>query len=406
MQFTPRRALFHLLPPENSASIDDVMTRYVTRREMLQVTATFGAGLLVGGWSAAGAQTQAASVNLPAHSEQLIRDYMEEFSVPGMQLTYRRGARVLYAGNFGWANREEHQAVASDSLFRIASCSKAFTSAAIFRLMEMGRLSLKDKVFTADGILRQFSEAGPQRDWIHAITIHHLLTHTGGGWGNHANDPMFAETGKNQDQLIRWTLETHPLEHPPGEHYDYSNFGYGVLGRVIEHVSGQSYAAFVRQAVLRPANLRDMEIGSQTAARNEVRYYGQAGENPYNFPIARMDSHGGWIASASDLAAFLASLFAPTDDAGMMPLLKPESLKQMTTGSGANPAYACGLSVNPAGNAWHAGSLPGSISIMVHTHSKLSWAAVYNTRSPKTDALGKLDNLLWIIARSVPAWGA
>ncbi|HRI14037.1 MAG TPA: penicillin-binding protein, partial [Verrucomicrobiota bacterium] len=69
-----------------------------------------------------------------------------------------------------------------------------------------------------------------------------------------------------------------------------------------------------------------------------------------------------------------------------------------------NPDYACGLAVNHAGNAWHAGSLPGTMSLMVHTHSKMTWAAVLNTRSTKEGAESRLDNMLWKIARNSPEW--
>jgi CubicO group peptidase (beta-lactamase class C family) len=147
-----------------------------------------------------------------------------------------------------------------------------------------------------------------------------------------------------------------------------------------------------------------MRIGTHGATRTESHYYGQGGENPNDFTIARMDSHGGWIATATDLALFMACLFSPADDEGAAPILKPESLRVMTTGTQANPNYACGLNVNNRGNAWHTGSLPGTTSLMVHTHSKMSWAVVLNTRSTKPDSQSRLDNLLWEVARTVPEW--
>lgn len=375
-----------------------------TRREMLRRSVMSGAVLAAGAFPIRSLWAQDAAAVLPEKSNALVREYMKEFSVPGLQLTYMRGARLLYTGCFGEANREEHQPVKPDSLFRIASNSKAFTATAIFLLVEAGKVQLSDNVFAPDGILPQFSELGEHRDWLHTITVHQLLTHTGGGWSNESNDPMFEKTGFNQEELIRWTLKTHPLQHPPGEKYAYSNFGYCVLGRVIEKVSGQNYVRFVREEVLRRAGIHDMRIGTHKPAPDEVHYYGQNDERPYECPIFRMDSHGGWISTATDMARFLACLFAPADNEGGAPLLTPESLKIMTTGTEANPGYACGLAVNKAGNAWHAGSLPGTMSLMVHTHSKMAWAAVLNTRSPKEAAGSKLDRMLWEIARSVPEW--
>jgi D-alanyl-D-alanine carboxypeptidase len=377
----------------------------VSRRDMLRTSALLGVGLCAGSLPAFRAGARAPLPQLPDSSKKLMHEYMREFSVPGLQLAYVRGTRVLYSGCFGVAHRAKHQPVTTASLFRIASNSKAFTSAAILRLVEAGKLRLEDRVFAPDGILKQFSEIGPHRDWLHAITIYQLLTHTGGGWSNDSNDPMFEDKGRNHDQLIRWTLETHRLQHPPGENYAYSNFGYCVLGRVIERVSGERYPEFVRREVLRPARISDMRIGTHNTAPDEVHYYGQAGENPQSFPIARMDAHGGWIATALDMATFLACLFSPVDNEGGTQILTSESLRTMTTGSAANPGYACGLAVNKAGNAWHSGGLPGTMSLMVHSHSKMCWAVALNTSSPKKDAELRLDKMLWEVAKSVPEWG-
>jgi CubicO group peptidase (beta-lactamase class C family) len=350
------------------------------------------------------AHAQGPAPALPPRALVLIRQYMDEFDIPGLQLSYLRGSRTLHTAVFGVAERATKRPVRPASLFRIASDSKAFTSTGVMMLVERGQLRLTDRVFAPDGILPQFSRIGPRRDWLHAITVHQLLTHTCGGWDNENNDPMFAKPGFNHAQLIAWTLRSLPLQNAPGEKYAYSNFGYCVLGRVIERVSGQPYAQFMQRTVLQPVQIFDMRIATRKAAPREVRCYGQGGERPYAFPIARMDSHGGWIATAEDMAHLLACLFSPIDNEGAPRLINAATLRVMTTGTRANPGYACGLQVNNAGNAWHTGSLPGTMSIMVHTGSRMSWAAVVNTRSKKADAQPRLDNLLWQVARSVPEW--
>jgi CubicO group peptidase (beta-lactamase class C family) len=342
----------------------------------------------------------------PPDAEPLVRRYMQQFDVPGLSLTFARGERILYTGCFGLADRETRRPVRPDSLFRIASNSKAFTSAAIFLLVESGKLALNDRPLAPDGVLREYASLGRQQDLLHAITIRDLLTHTAGGWSNDGNDPMFERPQLDQDGLIRWTLQTHALQNPPGQKYAYSNFGYCLLGRVIEHASGERYAAFVHQRVLRVPQAEDMRIGARQPAPGEVRYYGQGGEKPYVFPIARMDSHGGWIATSRDMARFLASLFSPQDDERAAPIVSAQSLREMTAGSQANRQYGCGLELNAAGNAWHNGSLPGTMSIMVHTRSGMSWACVVNTRSRDDAALSRLDSMLWEVARSVPQWRA
>lgn len=342
----------------------------------------------------------------PPQIDREVSQYMAQYGVPGLTMCFLRGKSLLYSGAFGMADRSTQAPVTAASLFRIASNSKAFTSASIFLLMEAGKLQLEQTVFSPDGILPQYSNLGNHKDWLHNITVHHLLTHTSGGWSNQDNDPMFKMPGLNQDQLIEWALKTHELQNPPGHHYAYSNFGYCVLGRVIEKISGQPYAQFVRQNVLSKVGANDMRIATHKPAPNEVTYYGQHGENPYAIPITRMDSHGGWIATSEDMARFMACLFSPEDQEGAAPLLSLRSLKTMTTGTSANPGYACGLEVNPAGNAWHNGGLPGTVSLMVHTHSGCSWAAVMNTRSGQGTQEPDLDRMLWHIAHGVPTWKA
>lgn len=370
----------------------------VNRRDFLQCAAAVALGGL--------AQRMLAldSSAIPDSADAELHTYMQKYSVPGISICYQRGREVLYSAGFGVSDRESRSPVTPASLFRIASNSKAFTAAAIFLLIQSGRLKLDDTVFSPQGILSQYANLGKQKDWLHSITIHHLLTHTCGGWSNENDDPMMEQPGFDHQRLIAWTIETHALVNPPGQHYAYSNFGYCVLGRVIEQVSGQPYAQFVRQNVLRVVGANDMRIATHRPAPNEVTYYGQNREDPYKPPITRMDSHGGWIATSHDMATFLASLFAPTDRSDAPALLSRDSLTSMTTGSDANHGYACGLAVNRAGNAWHFGSLPGTLSLMVHTRTGYSWAAVMNTRSPMNEQTSDLDRMMWRIARSDAAW--
>src|SRR4029079_11605684 len=120
---------------------------------------------------------------------------------------------------------------------------------------------------------------------IEKITVQNLLEHTGGGWTTDNQDPMFSHPEMNQKQLISWVLDNRPLDNAPGTHYAYSNFGYCLLGRIIEKVTGQSYAGYVQQAVLGPCGISDMAIAGNTEAdrrSSEVRYYGQSGEDPYS----------------------------------------------------------------------------------------------------------------------------
>jgi len=78
----------------------------------------------------------------------------------------------------------------------------------------------------------------------------------------------------------------------------------------------------------------------------------------------------------------------------------------MTTASAVNASYAKGWIVNRFNNWWHNGSLPGSITIMVRTHSRFCWAALINTRRPNSAIGLDLDKLIWTMARKVGSWSA
>jgi D-alanyl-D-alanine carboxypeptidase len=151
----------------------------------------------------------------------------------------------VLARRYGLADRHDHRSVTRQSLLRIASLSKPFTSAAIFALVELGRLRTGDRGFGASGILRTVV-LRRHADWLQAISIEHLLAHTARGWPNKERDPMFHEMGRNRTHLLQETLDSVPLEPPPGTGYAYSNFGYFVLGRVIEQIFGVPYGEHVQ----------------------------------------------------------------------------------------------------------------------------------------------------------------
>ncbi len=184
---------------------------------------------------------------------------------------------------------------------------------------------------------------------IDEIKIRHLLEHAGGWDRNFSYDPMFMSreialamgTPAPADCLtfIRYMLGQ-PLDFDPGSQYAYSNFGYCVLGRVIEKVSGMAFEDYVQTHILEPIEDDNMYIGHSLLEykhAGEVHYYGTEAELaqsvfpeireftpwPYGgFYLEAMDSHGGWIASATDLVRFAAAL----DDTNWVAILEPETL--------------------------------------------------------------------------------
>jgi len=313
---------------------------------------------------------------------------------------------LVYAKGYGYADRNTGERAARSSLFRIASVSKPITSVALFTLIEAGRLRLDQPVFGGGGLLGNEYGVPPYSRYVEQIRLHHLMTHTCGGWANDGMDPMFHNPRMNHRQLIAWTVANRPLANAPGERYAYSNFGYCVLGRVIEKVTGQRYEEFVRDAVLKRCGIADMRIAGNTLAARasgEAVYYGAGGEDPYGMNVGRMDSHGGWLATAEDLVRFATHVDGLEASRS---ILDAGSIREMTTPTAANARYAKGWSVNGAPNWWHTGSLPGTTSLLVRTASGFTWAALANTREHSADTAGALDETLWKMVKQVRRWRA
>lgn len=339
-----------------------------------------------------------------AGMETVVQQFMRDFNVPGMSIAIARQGRLVYARGFGLADTGAGERVTTRHRFRIASVAKPITSVAILTLVERGRLGLSDRVFGTQGLLGTSYGTMPYGANIDRITVRDLLEHTSGGWPNDTQDPMFRNPSMNHAQLISWVLDNRPLTNTPGTKYAYSNFGYCLLGRIVERVTGEPYERFVRREVLAPCGIREMAIAGNTLADRqpwEVRYYGQGGENPYGMQVSRMDAHGGWLASAIDLVRFGVRVdgFATRPD-----ILGRATILEMATPTLPGSGYAKGWQVNSAGNWWHTGSLPGTGSILVRTSGGFCWAALVNTRSLSPDFFSRLDNGMWDVVGKVSTW--
>jgi CubicO group peptidase (beta-lactamase class C family) len=381
----------------------------ITRRTCLKQTAlalaanTLPAMARLSRAMAADAVPSALTAEENAALSRIATEFLDQFHAPGLSVAIARRGEFVYRQGFGFADPSKREPLTPSHLFRIASVTKPVTSVGVFSLIEQGKLGLNDRVFGTGGLLQ--SDYGTSHpDNVNDITIYHLLTHTCGGWEKGQGDPMFETPSLNHKELIARTLNSVPLKYPPGSHYGYSNFGYCILGRILEKVSGLQYPEFVRQNILARCGITGMRIGGNTLAQRaegEVEYDGQNRENPYGMNIARMDSHGGWIAAPGDLVQFalrVDGFESPPD------ILRPDTIKAMTTPSAADPGYACGWAINKAGNWWHNGSLPGVTTTLVRTSRGLCWAAFTNTRTNGIDLA--LDTLVWKMVKAVPSWSA
>jgi N-acyl-D-amino-acid deacylase len=375
--------------------------------------------------------------------DALMLAFIKEREIPGAALAVAKDGRLVLARGYGWASLPDRRPVQPTSLFRVASLSKPLTAAAVMQLVDRGQLSLETRVFEILKLQQAATGADPFDTRWQQITILHCLQHTAGFDRSASYDPMFRSREIMEHwnalgpaspwDIIRYMVQR-PLDFDPGARYAYSNFGYCLLGRVIERVTGRPYAAYVRDEVLLPLGIRQARLGKtlpRWRAADEVAYYerdnpqgpavvgplGQEVPLPYGaWYLEAMDSHGGWIASAVEMARFAAAL-----EPDRCPILTAGTCQAMF----ARPAhaagyddeakqspwfYSCGwmlrVARDGAANYWHTGSLPGTAALMVRRSDRVCWAVLFNTRSgPDGQHLGRaIDPLLHEAASQVSHW--
>lgn len=373
----------------------------------------------------------------------LIADVMRKHSIPGGAVAVMRDGKLVYVRGFGYSDVENKTPVKPDALFRIASMSKPITGAAIMKLAEAGKLRLDDRVAPLIAHLSPPTGTTVDPRW-EQITVRHLLNHTGGwdrGKPNGGFDPIDrpliaaaavgAPAPASSETLIRY-MKGMPLDFNPGEKFAYSNFGYIILGRVIERVSGRPYAEYVRTQVLLPVGATRTQQGRsrlQHALADEVKYYWPgAGVNaplvpslfpgegmvPFNyggFHLEAGDASGAWVSSTVDLLRFMAGVDGRTSRPDILSAATVASMTSKSNSAdvcaGGACYYSAGWFVRPSGgdaNWWHGGTLPGTTSMLVRTADNLSWVALFNTRSLTVSLEAEVDAALWAARARVTAF--
>lgn len=332
----------------------------------------------------------------------IAEDFIARHDIPGFSVAYQAAGKLSHVAAYGVADLATSEPLRPDHRFRIASLSKPLTAAGIMLLVEKGVLSLDSRVLGPGGLLAALTpEMGTlaQPDWIAAITVDHLLSHRAGGWGNAKNDPMFRLTKMNQADLIRSVLKSDRLETEPGTAFAYSNFGYCLLGRVIEAASDESYADYMRSRVFAAAGVTSFDLaGDRRVDRkpDEVAYVSQR-DDPYGMKVARMDAHGGWLATPTDMAMMMAAMdgFRAVPD-----ILSWESVEAMAHPARADDGYGRGLAISPNhNNRWHTGKLPGVVTLAVMIEGGATMAGFVNVDRPGLE--DALDAVMWKIHDAV-----
>lgn len=349
-----------------------------------------------------------------------IQQFMSERLIPGGAVAVFNRGECLYAKGYGYAELESQRAATADTVFRIASLSKPITAVAVLKLVEDKTINLDEPVinFLKD-VIKDYGVKLKDKRW-EKITVNHLLHHTGGFDSNRSGDPMFLPEEKIAEAIgskpplspmdVVIYMLGQELDFEPGDRYAYSNFGYCLLGRVIEKITRESYADYTRKKVLEPAGIRGIclaHTGLDEKQPGEAVYYTafnhpkmrelpaskREDANPYgSFKIELMDAHGGWLSSVLEYAKFCMGIkeFAPAriikPETFQLIIQRPPRVWRKEDGSEEPIFYGCGFMVRPLGeggkvNLWHSGSLPGTYSFAAILGNDRGWVVMFNARS-------------------------
>ncbi|MCX5683479.1 MAG: serine hydrolase [Planctomycetota bacterium] len=256
--------------------------------------------------------TGAAVESLKAFDDAML-EFMKKYDIQAGVLAVSKDGRIVLERGYGWADKARTRPTPLDAIMRIASVTKSITKAAVLALIREGKIAYDTKVFAYLGIEPPGGKAADER--IYKITVKNLLEHRGGWDRDKAaeGDPMFQMRLVRADlkldhpptprDVVRWMMGK-PLQFDPGEREAYSNFGYCVLGRVIEKASGKTYEQYVTEEILRPAGATSVRLSRDRAADRDARevWYPVADGD---FSTEVMDAHGGLASTAGDLCRFM-----------------------------------------------------------------------------------------------------
>ena len=354
-----------------------------------------------------------ASVPELADFDHVMLSFLKQHELPGAVLAVANRGQIVYERGFGFADREKKIQVQPTSLFRVGSISKPITAVAVLQLVEKNKLKLDDRVFDVLKLAEPNSVPFDAR-WKD-VTILQLLQHTGGWDKDKSSDPMgpWPEISKkmnlkspaDRDGIIRYMLRQ-PLQFDPGTQHHYSNFGYCLLGRVIEKTSGETYESFVKKHVLVPLGIKTMRLGKTALSGRidrEVKYYPTDPEDPYkSWFLETLDSAGGWLGTAKDVLHFGLAFEHPKQckilneaSIATMYARPPGAPGQDADGKPIAVYYGCGWNVHPFEggvlSTWHLGSLPGTSGELAQLGNGVTFSVLFNARdtSDKKHAAGR-----------------
>ncbi len=335
--------------------------------------------------------------------DSMVNRVMKSLRLAGATVAIVKDEKLVYVKGFGYADKENKVPVTEESLFRIGSVSKLITAIAVMKLVDDGEITLDDYVFGERGILKGDPYDNIKNRNVYQIKVKHLLNHTAGWSLITYGDPMFIPHKIHKmdkvrypidfDEVVEFVLKRH-LPYKPGTRFNYSNFGYCLLGRVIEEVTGDDYEDWIQDEILEPSGIEDMEIAGNfedDRLRKEVKYYDYSPDNeqlsfdgsgkmaykPYGADdIEMLGPAGGWLATGSDLMRVLVMVDGYSKR--YPDILSQKRIDQMVKGVGGINR-PLGWRTTKGDHWWRTGTLSGTSALLTRDTKGFSWVIVSNT---------------------------
>jgi len=228
-----------------------------------------------------------------------ILNQMQQRNAPSIAVAVAQGGHILWEQGFGWADREKRIPADANTMYSLASISKPLTATALMTLVAAGKIDLDKPVNDYLGDAKIRARIGNADD----ATVRRVANHSS-GLPEHAQFFYRNESwrGPSFDETI---LRFGNLVTVPGEQYQYSNLGYGVLNDIISRVSGKSFADYMRQEVFLKLGMKRSAVGNDTAlAQFEAIRYDSEDATPIVYYDTDHPGASEIYSSAHDLALF------------------------------------------------------------------------------------------------------
>lgn len=308
---------------------------------------------------------------IPKHTLEFLDSWLEYrllwSEVPGYQVTIAKDGKTIFSQAYGTADIETKQKLTTKHIFRIASHSKTFTATAIMQLAEKKKLRIDDEVVEYLGWLKRHKDAR----WKE-VTIRQLMSHSAGIIRDGAKSDYWQliEPFPNKKRLHESVLAA-KLVLEPNIRLKYSNFGYALLGEIIEEVTGQTYGEYVNENIIKPLGLKNTFPEVQSGMRDKMSSgYSRLSLKHEFIKLSAGNTDAlapatGFCSTAEDMAVYFSA-----QRVGSKKLLSDVSKREMQRiqwnaypeGEGS---YGMGLEIDRFGDRdvlGHSGGFPGHVS--------------------------------------------